>query len=254
MDRFSALKAFTRVVEAGSFTRAADSLDMPNATLSKTIQQLEAHLGVSLLQRTTRRITVTPEGREYYEKARCLLEDLEEIDASFNTTHNKPKGHLRIAIGGSTACDVLIPLLADFMTSWPDIRIDLQVADKPADLISGNIDCAIRGGPMEDSTLIARKIGEATLVTCATPGYLQRYGTPASPDELHHGHRLISYLSPASGRAFPFRFTRHGVSTELKTEPHLGINESNAHIAAGEAGLGIVQTFYLFAETGAGEW
>ncbi len=129
------------------------------------------------------------------------------------------------------------------MTSWPDIRIDLQVADKPADLISGNIDCAIRGGPMEDSTLIARKIGEATLVTCATPGYLQRYGTPASPDELHHGHRLISYLSPASGRAFPFRFTRHGVSTELKTEPHLGINESNAHIAAGEAGLGIVQTF-----------
>ncbi len=96
---------------------------------------------------------------------------------------------------------------------------------------------------MEDSTLIARKIGEATLVTCATPGYLQRYGTPASPDELHLGHRLISYLSPASGRAFPFRFTRHGVSTELKTEPHLGINESNAHIAAGEAGLGIVQTF-----------
>lgn len=243
MDRFSALKAFTRVVEAGSFTRAADSLDMPNATLSKTIKQLEAHLGVSLLQRTTRRITVTPEGREYYEKARCLLEDLEEIDASFNTTHNKPKGHLRIAIGGSTACDVLIPLLADFMTSWPDIRIDLQVADKPADLISGNIDCAIRGGPMEDSTLIARKIGEATLVTCATPGYLQRCGTPASPDELHHGHQLISYLSPASGRAFPFRFTRHGVSTELKTEPHLGINESNAHIAAGEAGLGIVQTF-----------
>ncbi|HFG1421044.1 TPA: LysR family transcriptional regulator, partial [Klebsiella pneumoniae] len=113
MDRFSALKAFTRVVEAGSFTRAADSLNMPNATLSKTIQQLEAHLGVSLLQRTTRRITVTPEGREYYEKARCLLEDLEEIDASFNTARNKPKGHLRIAIGGSTACDVLIPLLAD---------------------------------------------------------------------------------------------------------------------------------------------
>ncbi len=168
MDRFSALKAFTRVVEAGSFTRAADSLNMPNATLSKTIQQLEAHLGVSLLQRTTRRITVTPEGREYYEKARCLLEDPEEIDASFNTARNKPKGHLRLAIGGSTACDVLIPLLADFMTSWPDIRIDLQVADKPADLISGNIDCAIRGGPMEDSTLIARKIGEATLVTCAT--------------------------------------------------------------------------------------
>ncbi|MDF5745574.1 LysR family transcriptional regulator, partial [Klebsiella quasipneumoniae] len=111
------------VVEAGSFTRAAESLNMPNATLSKSIQQLEAHLGDSLVQRTTRRITVTPEGRAYYEKARRLLEDLEEIDAAFNTALNKPKGHLRIAIGGSTARHVLIPLLADFMTTWPDIRI-----------------------------------------------------------------------------------------------------------------------------------
>lgn len=99
---------------------------------------------------------------------------------------------------------MLIPLLADFMTSWPDIRIDLQVADKPADLISGNIDCAIRGGPMEDSTLIARKIGEATLVTCATPGYLQRYGTPASPDELHHGHRSSAICRRPAAERFRF--------------------------------------------------
>ncbi|STW53309.1 LysR family transcriptional regulator [Klebsiella pneumoniae] len=122
MDRFSALKAFTRVVEAGSFTRAADSLNMPNATLSKTIQQLEAHLGVSLLQRTTRRITVTPEGREYYEKARCLLEDLEEIDAAFNTARNKPKGHLRIAIGGSTGARCADPAaggLYDHLAGYP---------------------------------------------------------------------------------------------------------------------------------------
>lgn len=243
MDRFSALKVFTRVVETNSFTRAADSLDMPNATISKTIQQLEAHLGTRLLQRTTRRITVTPEGLEYYDKALRILTELDEIDASFKTSSAKPKGHLRIAIGGSTARDVLVPLLADFMTIYPDIRIDLQVADKPSDLISGNIDCAIRGGPMEDSSLIARKIGEATIITCATPGYLKRYGVPAYPDELRNGHRLISYLSPASGRAFPFRFEHNGEKMEIKAEHHLGINESNAHIAAVEAGLGIVQTF-----------
>lgn len=243
MDRFSALKVFTRVVEANSFTRAADSLNMPNATISKTIQQLESHLGVCLLQRTTRRITVTPEGREYYEKALRILQALDEIDASFKPSRTKPKGHLRIAIGGSTARDVLIPLLADFMTLYPDIRIDLEVADKPADLISGNIDCAVRGGPMDDSTLIARKIGEAAMITCATPGYLRLYGIPAYPDELKNGHRLISYLSPASGRAFPFRFGHNGINTEFKTDHHLGINESNAYIAAGEAGLGIVQTF-----------
>ena len=129
------------------------------------------------------------------------------------------------------------------MSRYPDIRLDLAVADRPADLIGGNLDCAIRGGPMDDSTLIARKIGASPLITCATPGYLKRYGVPASPDELKNGHRLVSYLSPASGRAFPFRFLRNGVVTEIKTEHHLGINESNAHIAAAEAGLGIVQTF-----------
>lgn len=243
MDRFSALKVFTRVVEANSFTRAADSLNMPNATLSKAIQQLESHLGVCLLQRTTRRITVTPEGREYYEKAVRILKDLDEIDASFRASRNKPKGHLRVSVGGSTARDVLIPLLAGFMATYPDIRIDLAVADSPIDLISGNIDCAIRGGPLDDSTLIARKIGEATIITCATPGYLKLYGIPAYPDELKNGHRLVSYLSPASGRAFPFRFEDNDITQEIKTEYHLGINESNAHIAAAEAGLGIVQTF-----------
>ncbi len=243
MDRFLALNVFIRVVEANSFTRAADSLNMPNATISKTIQQLESHLGIRLLQRTTRRITVTPEGEAYYEKAREILNALEEVDAAFKTSTNNIKGHLRIAIGGSTARDVLIPLLADFMATYPDIRIDLVVADKPSDLISGNIDCAIRGGALEDSTLIARKIGEATLITCATPDYLRRYGTPAYPDELKNGHRLISYLSPASGRAFPFRFKHNDILTEMKTEHHLGINESNAHIAAVEAGLGIIQTF-----------
>jgi Transcriptional regulator len=243
MDRFLALNVFIRVVEANSFTRAADSLNMPNATISKTIQQLESHLGIRLLQRTTRRITVTPEGEAYYEKARQILNALEEVDTSFKASTNTIKGHLRIGIGGSTARDVLIPLLADFMATHPDIRIDLAVADKPSDLISANIDCAIRGGALEDSTLIARKIGEAAMITCATPDYLRRYGMPAYPDELKNGHRLISYLSPVSGRAFPFRFVQNGVITEFKTEHHLGINESNAHIAAVEAGLGIIQTF-----------
>ena len=151
MDRFSALKVFTRVVEANSFTRAADSLNMPNATLSKAIQQLESHLGVCLLQRTTRRITVTPEGREYYEKAVRILKELDEVDASFRAARNKPKGHLRVAVGGSTARDVLIPLLADFMATYPDIRIDLAVADSPSDLISGNIDCARRSAGRLDA-------------------------------------------------------------------------------------------------------
>lgn len=187
MDQLQAMRAFTRVVETGSFTRAADSLNMPIASLSKLVKALEAHLDVRLLQRTTRRVTATPEGQDYYEKARRVLIDIEEIDTSFSQAKQQPQGHLRIDVGGSTARDVLIPALPDFIRRYPAIRIDLGVADRPVDLISGNVDCVIRGGALEDSSLIARHIGNAEMVTCATPGYLKQYGIPAYPEELRNG-------------------------------------------------------------------
>ncbi|MCW2477553.1 LysR family transcriptional regulator [Candidatus Symbiopectobacterium sp. NZEC135] len=243
MDQLLAIRAFARVVEAGNFTRAADSLDMPNATMSKLVQDLEAHLGVKLLQRTTRRVTVTPEGRDYYEKTTRLLADLEDIDTGFAIAHSKPRGHLRIDIGSSTASDVLIPALPAFQERFPDIRIDLGVTDRSVDLISDSVDCVIRGGLLVDSSLVARNIGHANMVTCASPSYLKRYGVPAYPEELKNGHRLIAYVSTATGRAIPFRFERDGVTSEIKIEHWMGINESNAHVAAGEAGLGIIQTF-----------
>ncbi|KJJ97803.1 LysR family transcriptional regulator [Pseudomonas sp. 21] len=243
MDQLQAIRAFARVVEAGNFTRAADSLDMPNATLSKLVQELEAHLGVRLLQRTTRRVTVTPEGQDYYAKATRVLRDLEDIDSTFNIARGKPRGHLRIDVGGSTARDVLVPLLPDFLARYPDIRIDLGVSDRSVDLIGDNVDCVIRGGALDASSLVARGIGEATMVTCASPEYLRHNGIPAYPEELRNGHRLVSYLSPQNGRAVPFRFERDGERSELKLEHRIGVNESNAHLAACVAGMGIVQTF-----------
>ena len=243
MDQLQAIRAFARVVEAGNFTRAADSLDMPNATLSKLVQELEAHLGVRLLQRTTRRVMVTPEGQDYYAKASRVLRDLEDIDSSFNIARSKPRGHLRIDVGGSTARDVLIPLLPDFLARYPDIRIDLGVSDRSVDLIGDNVDCVIRGGALDASSLVARGIGQATMVTCASPEYLRHNGIPAYPEELRNGHRLVSYLSPQNGRAVPFRFERDGERSELKIEYRIGVNESNAHLAACVAGLGIIQTF-----------
>ncbi|WP_236175288.1 LysR family transcriptional regulator [Pseudomonas pseudonitroreducens] len=250
MDQLQAIRAFARVVEAGNFTRAADSLDMPNATLSKLVQELEAHLGVRLLQRTTRRVTVTPEGQDYYAKASRVLRDLEDIDSSFNIARSKPRGHLRIDVGGSTARDVLLPLLPDFLARYPDIRIDLGVSDRSVDLIGDNVDCVIRGGALDASSLVARGIGQATMVTCATPEYLRQNGIPAYPEELRNGHRLVSYLSPQNGRAVPFRFERNGERSELKIEHRIGVNESNAHLAACVAGLGIIQTF-SYAAAGA---
>ena len=248
MDQLMAMRAFTRVVESGSFTRAADSLNMPIATLSKLVKSLEGHLEIRLLHRTTRRVVTTPEGAEYYEKALRVLIDIEDIDTSFRVSRETPKGHLRVDIGGSTARDLLIPLLPQFMQRYPDIRLDLGVADRPVDLISGNVDCVIRGGPLDDSTLIARHLGDAKMVTCATPEYLKNHGIPAYPQELRNGHKLISYLSPVTGRAFPFRFTKSGETLEIILPHYLGINESNTHLAAAVVGLGIIQTFEYSAK------
>lgn len=150
MDQLLAIRAFARVVEAGNFTRAANSLDMPNATLSKLVQELEAHLGVRLLQRTTRRVTVTAEGRDYYERALRIVRDLEDIDCAFNSVTAKPRGQLRMDIGGSTARDVLLPALPDFVARFPDITLDLGVSDRTVDPISDNVDCVVRGGPLSD--------------------------------------------------------------------------------------------------------
>ena len=243
MNQLSAIRAFARVVEAGSFIRAAESLDMPTATLSKLVRELEAHLGVRLLQRTTRRVSVTAEGQDYYEKAGRLLRDLEDIDASFSAARGTPRGLLRVDVGGSTARDVLVPALPAFMARYPDIRIELGVSDRPVNLIGENADCVIRGGPLDDSSLVARHIGDATLITCASPGYLKAHGVPAYPEELRNGHRLVSYVLSSTGRAVPFRFRGDAGSVEIKGGHRLGINESNAHLAAAIAGLGLVQTF-----------
>nr|WP_318383899.1 LysR family transcriptional regulator [uncultured Enterobacter sp.] len=248
MDQLMAIRAYARIVEAGNFTRAADSLNMPKATLSKLVQELEAHLGVRLLQRTTRRVTVTPEGQDYYEKSTRILRDLEDIDTAFNVARSKPRGHLRIDVGGSTACDVLIPMLPAFIARYPEIRLDLGVSDRSVDLIGDNMDCVIRGGPLDNSSLIARNIGQATMITCASPAYLKTAGVPAYPDELKNGHRLVSYVSPQNGRAVPFRFLRDGEKTEISVEHRVGVNESNAHLASALAGLGIIQTFTYAAK------
>jgi DNA-binding transcriptional LysR family regulator len=248
MDQLLAIRVFARVVEAGTFTKAADSLQMPNATVTKLIQSLESHLGVKLLQRTTRRVSVTPDGAAYYEKTGRLLKELGDIDGSFGTERVKPRGHLRIDCGGSTASLLLIPALPDFIERYPDIQIDLGVSDRHVDLISDNVDCVIRGGVLTDLSMIARQIGAAGFVTCATPAYLARHGVPAHPDDLADGHRVVNYLSARTGRAMPIRFSKNGEKIELAARHAVGVNESNGHYAAGLAGLGIFQTFNYHAK------
>ncbi|GGC67133.1 LysR family transcriptional regulator [Undibacterium terreum] len=247
MDQLLAIRAFARVVEAGTFTKAADSLQMPNATITKLIQSLETHLGVKLLQRTTRRVTVTPDGAAYYEKTARVLKELGDIDSSFGTAQAKPHGHLRVDAGSSVASLIVIPALPDFVQRYPDIQLDLGVSDRHVDLISDNVDCVIRGGVLTDMSLVARQIGKAPWVTCATPAYLKKHGTPQHPGELEQGHVLVNYLSARTSRAVSMHFSRGTEKLEIDSRHAIGINESNAHFAAAAAGLGIVQTFSYMA-------
>lgn len=248
MDQLLAIRVFARVVEAGSFTKAADSLQMPNASVTKLVQSLEAHLGVKLLQRTTRRLTVTADGVAYYEKTGRLLKDLGDIDGSFGAAQSRPRGHLRIDAGGSLASLVLIPALADFISRYPDIQIDVGVSDRHVDLIADSVDCVVRGGPITDLSLVARHLGDTGWVTCATPAYLRAHGVPSHPDALKTPpHRVVNYLSARTGRILPMRFVRGAEQVEVAPRHAVGVNESNGHLAAGLAGLGVIQTFAYMA-------
>lgn len=241
MDQIQAMRVFARVVEAGTFTRAAESLDLPKGTVTKLVQQLESRLKVKLLNRTTRRVTVTPDGAAYYERTSRLLNDLDDIEASMSNAQASPSGRLRVDVGSSVARLIVIPALADFYRRFPDIQLDLGVSDRPVDLIGDNVDCVIRGGELLEQSLVARRIGNMALVTVATPDYLARHGMPGHPHELEAGHTTINYFSARSGRPYPHIFEKDGETIEIAGRYKVSVNESNAHIAAVLAGLGISQ-------------
>ncbi|MVV47014.1 LysR family transcriptional regulator [Pseudomonas sp. PB120] len=255
MNQLLAIRVFARVVEAGSFVKAADSLEMPKATVSKLIQDLEGFLRVRLLQRTTRSVTVTLDGAKYYEQTARIIRDLEEIDAGFQSALFNPRGKIHVNVGGSVATALIIPALPEFFARFPDIEIELGVSDRHVDLISDNVDCVIRGGAIQEQSLAARFLGQASWTTCASPAYLQRFGTPGHPWDLEHEHRIISYHSARTSRVVPAVFQCGDEKIEVIGKGVLSVNESNAHIAAGLAGLGVIHTFNYavqpFIETGA---
>ena len=242
MNQLLAIRVFARVVETGSFTKAADSLELPKTTVSKLIRELETHLGVRLLQRTTRRLTVTADGASYYQLTNRLIHQLEDIDQGFSQAQGLPRGKVRVDIGGSVATLLVVPALPDFFARYPDIQLDLGVSDRPVDLISERVDCVIRGGPLTEQSLAVRRLGEVSWSTCASPSYLERYGVPTHPKELDD-HLIVPYHSAATGRVLPARFQRNDERYQIEGKAILSVNESNTQLAAGVAGLGIIHTF-----------
>ncbi|MFN4118359.1 LysR family transcriptional regulator [Acidovorax sp.] len=241
MDQIQAMRIFVRVVEAGTFTRAADSLNLPKATVTKHVQALEERLRVKLLNRTTRRVTVTPDGAAYYDRTVRLLTDLDDIEASMTNARANPRGRLRVDVGTSVAQLLIIPHLAEFHARYPDIQVDLGVSDRVVDLISDNVDCVIRGGELSDQSLVARRIGNLEFITVASPDYLARKGTPTHPLQIEEQHTSVIYFSPQTGRHYPLEFRQGAESIDITGPYQLSVNESNAYVTSVMAGLGIGQ-------------
>lgn len=246
MDKIMAMQAFVRVVEAGTFSKAADSMGLPKPTVTRLVQSLEKQLDTLLLNRTTRRVTVTADGAAYYDRAVRLLNDIEELESSMTRAKVNPRGRLRIDVGTSVANLLLIPNLPDFQVRYPDIQIDLGVSDRPVDLIGENVDCVLRGGDITDQSLVARKIGEFHLIMCASPGYLKRHGVPQHPNELDSDrHKIVNHFSHRTGRPWPLVFSKDGQTIEVNGRHSFAVNDSSAGLAAALAGLGVtlVATF-----------
>ncbi|MFB2552443.1 LysR family transcriptional regulator [Ensifer soli] len=239
MDQLSAMRAFLRVVETGNFTRAAAALGLPKATLTNLVQNLEAHLATKLLNRTTRRVVVTTDGALYYERALRILTEIDELDTSLSHARASPSGRLRVEMAGAFADLLIIPALDDFHGRYPDIRIDLGVGDRTVDYLAENVDCAVRGGEPADQSLIARRIAEIAMVTCAAPGYAARHGVPMHPSELETGHHCVNYFLAPANRIMPFVFARQEERIEVNGRYRVSVNDARSYLAAALAGLGV---------------
>jgi DNA-binding transcriptional LysR family regulator len=243
MDHLQAIRIFVRVVETGGFGRAALSLNIPNATASKWVQSLEAHLGIKLLERNTRRVSVTTDGAAYYERTRQLLSELDDIEATLGRGQASPRGVLRVDSGGSTASGILIPALPAFLERYPEIQVQLSVTDRTVDLVAENIDCAIRS-TAADPNLVTHEIGTLAWTTCASPAYLEKHGTPKHPQDIvDKDMPVVGYFSASTGVTQPLMFRRGEETITLgRIRNDILVSESNSHLATALAGLGIVHT------------
>ncbi|MBR8133046.1 LysR family transcriptional regulator [Burkholderia ambifaria] len=241
MDRFDAMRAFVRVVEAGSFTKAAETLHMSKTTVTQLVQQLEARLRVRLLNRTTRRINVTPDGIAYYERVTRLLADMDDVETSLSSASAVPRGRLRVDVPSPFARLILIPALPAFLARYPDIQIDMGVSDRTVDIIGENVDCVVRGGEPNDQSMVARRVADLSLGIVASPGYLALAGTPAHPVELENSHhRIVGFSWGRAGKLYPLVMHRNGETVTVQGRYALAVDDGNAYLAAGVAGLGIM--------------
>lgn len=246
MDRLDRMQLFTRVVERGSFSSAASDLALGRSTATEAIKALEADLGVRLLERTTRHVRTTQDGAAFYRRCIAILADVEEAETAFRA--GNPDGLLRIEAHPHFTRSFLLPQLPAFLQRYPGLKIQFGQGDRYADLVREGVDCAIRAGELDDSTLIARRIGYFDEVTCASPDYLQHYGMPVTPEDLD-GHIAVGFISSRTGEVMPLELARGGKTSLVSLPCRVTANDSGTANALARLGFGLVQApRYHFAD------
>ncbi|HTF96709.1 MAG TPA: LysR family transcriptional regulator [Cellvibrio sp.] len=239
MNRLDCMQIFVRVAELASFTKAAESLGLPKASISNGVQQLENLLDTRLLQRTTRRVELTQDGRAFYERARDLLADVDELEGIFRSTGNL-SGRLRIDMPSAIAKNRILPRLPQLLRQHPQLQLEISSTDRRVDVIREGFDCVIRVGKLNDSSLIARPLGKLELLNCVSPAYIERYGVPKSLDDLTR-HQLVHYVTTLGAKSPGFEYMHKGEVKFVGMNGSVTVNNSDAYSAACMAGFGIAQ-------------
>lgn len=241
MDRLQSMQIFARVVEMHSFSRAAESLSLPPSRVTRAVKDLETFLGVRLLQRTTRHISLTPDGTLYYDHCRKLLADIELVESSFPGSAGQPRGRLRVDMTLSLARLVVLPAVKEFQARYPDVELTLTASDRTVELVQEGIDCVIRAGTPEDSpTLVAKRVGGFEWITCASPEYLEQRGTPQTLEDLAE-HEAVGYLSSRTARTLMWHYVVDGEDRYVRMRERLIINDTDAYVTSALEGLGIIR-------------
>lgn len=247
IDRVHAMRVFTRVVDTNSFTRAAESLGMPRASVSTTVQQLEALVGVQLLARTTRRLNLTVDGAAYYERSAQILADIDELESGFGAGEERLRGRLRVEMPDTVATSIVVPALPEFHARFPQIELSLGIGNRNVDLVGSGVDCSVQLGELPDSGLIARRLGVLEQVTCASPAYLEKHGAPATLGDLAQ-HVAVNCVSEKTGRPADFDFDVDGEPVTMKMRGFVQVADEHAYLACGIEGLGLIQPLRIAAQ------
>ncbi len=245
MDRFDAMRLFTRIVERQSFNLAASDLGVPRSTATQVIRRMEERLGVRLFERTTRVVRPTLDGEAYYRRCLSILNDLEDAEGAFAGA--LPKGPLRVEVQGTLARRFLVPRLPDFLADYPGITLSMTESDRWVDVVQEGVDCVLRWGALPNGDLVVRSLGSAARATCAAPDYLERFGRPGSLKELE-GHRMVGIRSLTAGQLMPLEF-QVGETVESWTLPMLlSVTAPDSYLSAVRLGFGLAQLPWFHIE------